>query len=91
MKFLSIFLIAILALGALSTELETNSQVQGGQGLTTKMKVTTTHKQVTEEHPRQRRWGYYGGYGGYGGMGYGGMGYGRGYGMGYGGYGGYYG
>ncbi|CCE72079.1 FIP (Fungus-Induced Protein) Related [Caenorhabditis elegans] len=83
MKFVSLFLLAILAIGALSDTV-TN----------TKMKVDTTkpvgapqtemHTEMDSEapHTRNRRWGYYGGYGGYGRMGYGGYGM-RGYGYGY--------
>ncbi|EFP03228.1 hypothetical protein GCK72_001744 [Caenorhabditis remanei] len=90
MNFVSVFLIALLAIGVLATELETKQTMDGGAGIETHTKVDSGDHQMntqTELHNRQRRWGYYGGYGGYG-MGYGrpwGMGYGmRGYGMGYG-------
>ncbi|EGT32390.1 hypothetical protein CAEBREN_17049 [Caenorhabditis brenneri] len=86
MQYLSVFLLAILAISVLSSGMETRTKVESGPGVETKLKVET-HRTVTETHPRFRRWGYYGGMGGYGGMGYGRMGYGMrgygGYGMGY--------
>ncbi|UMM14754.1 hypothetical protein L5515_002439 [Caenorhabditis briggsae] len=109
MRFL--ILLAILALGAFATEINTDVNLNTQPGTSTKFKVTTTHTKTVQERPlgtqmssgpsaelntqmdtgnqqmsaqaethnRARRWGYYGGYGG---MGYGGMGWGRPWGMG---------
>ncbi|EGT32428.1 hypothetical protein CAEBREN_00457 [Caenorhabditis brenneri] len=94
MKFASVVLLAILAIGVFSTEMQTSTRLGGagaGQGLEANTQLNGGHslEANTQLHPRFRRWGYYGGMGGYGGMGYGRMGYGMGgYGMrGYGGYG----
>ncbi|CAL2027422.1 hypothetical protein CAEBREN_07000 [Caenorhabditis brenneri] len=84
MEFASIFLLTILAIGVLSTDLQPHSQI-GSAGYHHGFQETNTRTMMSNPalHPRFRRWGYYGGYGG---------GFGRGFGMGgFGRYGGYYG
>ncbi|CCE72078.1 FIP (Fungus-Induced Protein) Related [Caenorhabditis elegans] len=85
MKFVSLFLLAILAIGALSDTITTTKMKMEMKPVAMPAQPQTEmHSEMDSEapHTRNRRWGYYGGYGGYGRMGYGGYGM-RGYGYGY--------
>ncbi|CAO4362991.1 unnamed protein product [Caenorhabditis nigoni] len=53
MKFL--FLLAILALGAFATEINTDVNLNAEPGTETKAKVTTTHTRTVQNHPIDKR------------------------------------